>query len=557
MTDLECQIASQALSLKILHAEKEHSVMLTHHTPSASAAATIGGPGGGAVAGLTNQMSQMHRHRHHMRPRSAESARKPKYKMSSDFKPLRGLTIGRNPNSEFSIMLPGSGVDVLDLDESPEVELAQRTTLSLGPMVVTDDEYATNHEVGKASGISGGSGGSGKGGVASSGSGSGGGGGAGKHQRCLKLKRGHRRTASTGSNVVPVGSKEREAVGPKSSNPISGGFAAASSSSAGAKMLLHPPPPSLGSKGGGVGGGGAAKGGKYPRPGSAGSSRQTEVHHGHVRQPSGVVVGGGAEQRISKTAHELSEYMHSLIDDHAHSRSRDHAPSSSSSSSWHDKSGKDAVSSAGKDSSSERGKDHSTSSSSTATVSAAITQDDGSNTLKASGGGGGSAKVKGRFEASSARNKPANKSTDSNETTSSEGNGFSSKGSSQSDSSNGTRQDSKGSADFPHRHHHHHKGSGFGGMAAVAGNRHAHKGDQHQQQSSGALPATSATELSRRESMSSTCSTLSTFGTSTLPSRNHSFTYDGGESSTYSHESLEIGDSVENLQVCTARVSYE
>jgi len=47
--------------------------------------------------------------------------------------------------------------------------------------------------------------------------------------------------------------------------------------------------------------------------------------------------------------------------------------------------------------------------------------------------------------------------------------------------------------------------------------------------------------------MSSTGSALSIFGSSLLPSRNHSFVYDGGESSTYSHESLEIGDSVESL----------
>ena len=50
-----------------------------------------------------------------------------------------------------------------------------------------------------------------------------------------------------------------------------------------------------------------------------------------------------------------------------------------------------------------------------------------------------------------------------------------------------------------------------------------------------------AKDLNRTESMSSTCSTLSIF--SHLPSRNPSFSvYDGGESSPYSHESLEIGD---------------
>ena len=47
--------------------------------------------------------------------------------------------------------------------------------------------------------------------------------------------------------------------------------------------------------------------------------------------------------------------------------------------------------------------------------------------------------------------------------------------------------------------------------------------------------------------MSSTGSTFFLSGPG-LPSRNPSFVYDGGESSTYSHKSLEIGDSVENLQ---------
>ena len=139
----------------------------------------------------------------------------------------------------------------------------------------------------------------------------------------------------------------------------------------------------------------------------------------------------------------------------------------------------------------------------------------------AQGGGGalsGAKPTVGKFEVP--RNKLANKSTDSNETTSSDGNGFSSKGSSQSDSS-GPRQDSKRVVDFVL--------SSAGGSLSSFPN--PHKVD---------------TDLSRTESMSSTCSTLSIYG-NTLPSRNHSFTYDGGESSAY--ESLEIGDSVENLQV--------
>ena len=56
-------------------------------------------------------------------------------------------------------------------------------------------------------------------------------------------------------------------------------------------------------------------------------------------------------------------------------------------------------------------------------------------------------------------------------------------------------------------------------------------------------------DLSRTPSILSTSSTISTFPPSTLPSRNPSFAYDGGgeESSPYSHDSVEIGDSIENL----------
>lgn len=57
-----------------------------------------------------------------------------------------------------------------------------------------------------------------------------------------------------------------------------------------------------------------------------------------------------------------------------------------------------------------------------------------------------------------------------------------------------------------------------------------------------------ATDLSRTPSILSTSSTISTFPPSTLPSRNPSFAYDGGgESSPHSLESVEIGDSIENL----------
>lgn len=406
ITELEYQLAAQALSLKILHAEKDHSIVLAHHTPE-----------------LTNKIPGI------MRPRSAESARKPNYKFKS-----RIGTSGLNMHSEFSIVLPSqnsthgsSGVDILNLEEKPEVETSQRT-LSLGPMVVTDDEYSVHHqEVGKAS--------------------------TSKHQRCQRLKRGHRRTASTGSNIVPL-TKEKEIVTPKSSNPIP-----LHSSGTSTKQKSAPKNPK--------------------RPGSAGSSRQDV----HIRQESRIQ----PTEQITKAAHAISEYVNNLIDDH----SQDEPTKLSM------KKAKDKLERLG-----------------------------GKDTRSGSLGGGGllsSGKASmGKFEVS--RNKLANKSTDSNETTSSEGNGFSSKGSSQSDSS-GPRQDLKRPVDF----------ALSGASGSLSSFQNGHKVDL------------ASTDLSRTESMSSTCSTLSIYG-NTLPSRNHSFTYDGGESSTY-ESVVEIGDSVENLQV--------
>ena len=67
-----------------------------------------------------------------------------------------------------------------------------------------------------------------------------------------------------------------------------------------------------------------------------------------------------------------------------------------------------------------------------------------------------------------------------------------------------------------------------------------------------------ATNLSRTPSILSTSSTISTFPPSTLPSRNPSFAYDGGgESSPHSLESMEIGDSIENLLALqSGRMNY-
>ena len=431
--------------IKVLRAEKDHQIMLTHHVPE-----------------LTNQITGLH-----LRPRSAESARKPKYKIS-DFKSRAGI-MGRNTHGEFSIILPSqssthgnSGVDILNLEEQPETENTQRM-LSLGPMVVTDDEYAVNQEMEKTTG----------------------------KQRYMKFKKCHRRTASTGSNIIPF-SKEKDSMtsGAKGVNQTVPSMTFHPKQSLGLPVTQKPHL-------------------KNPRPGSAGSTRQD----GHIRQESGV----RPMEEIAKTAHAFTEYMHTLIDDHTHEGMvDDDEPVKLSVKDAKETlecppTMKDATNSG-------RGF--------VGSVSGRSGSGEGVSTGGGVGIGAGGSKS-GTGKGTISRNQPANKSTDSNETSSSEGS--SSKNSSQSDSGiSGSRVDSKRPMENINQ-------SNEGAVSLY--HRHP-KGEQ-------------ITDLSRTQSMSSTCSTLSIYGSSTLPSRNPSFTYDGGESSTtYSYESLEIGDSVENLQVC-------
>ena len=132
------------------------------------------------------------------------------------------------------------------------------------------------------------------------------------------------------------------------------------------------------------------------------------------------------------------------------------------------------------------------------------------------------------------RSKQANKSTDSNETTSSlEGGSISSAAKNDSNLDKQSKRSSK------------YMSAESANTAAPA---QSGKVNSNSDVSNLRPEKQAAKDLNQTESMSSTCSTLSIF--SHLPSRNPSFgVYDGGESSPYSHESLEIGDSVENLQV--------
>ena len=430
ISDFERQVASQALTIKLLQAGKQHSVLMTQHTKE-----------------LTNQIGP--RPAGYLRPRSAESARRPNYRIS-DFKSRTNIASSVLQEGEFSIPFPvqnssvGARVDILNLEEQPE-DSGANMMLSLGPMVVTDDEYSSTLHEEKAS----------------------------KPQRVQKLRnRGHRRTASTGSNVLPY-VKEKE--------PVPNQHA----------TLPHTHPPSSKQK----------PIHKYPkRPGSAGSTRpDIDVAQApEVKSPDQIV----------QSAQALSQYVNTLNDDLSKETKSQQQQHQLGSKEGTEKSGKDQKSSSGMRS------------------GRAFSQ--GAMQVTASL----AMKIKHKY--SEIRSKQANKSTDSNETTSSHEGGNTS--SAAKSDSNLDKQSKTSSKDLSTE------------SANTAAPAQSGKVNSNSDMSNLKLEKQAAKDLNRTESMSSTCSTLSIF--SHLPSRNPSFSvYDGGESSPYSHESLEIGDSVENLQV--------
>ena len=403
ISDLDAQLVNKHLTLQLLQTEKDHhSIMMSQHGQE-----------------LTNQIPP--RATSYLRPHSADNARKPNYRISENTK-SRGVSSSRHiihQESEFSIVIPaqnssqGAGVDILNLEDRSD---GSSKALSLGPMVVTDDEasYSMLRVTEEK---------------------------ATKPQRVQRLKRGHRRTASTGSNIVVLPSKERE--------PIS--------------VPIHP-----------SGHSGKQKAPKHPhRPGSAGSTR-SDVQQ--MNSPD-----HQKHEHITETAQAVTEYMTKLIDN---------------------------TETAATNESAEKGK-----------VDLKVPQRPGRTSQTGTTQPVQPGKPKHKYSEMS-RSKQVNKSTDSNETTSSEG----------GPSASSNRSDpSKQSNDSTNRIN-----------ATESTNQKPDK----------------LKDLSRTESMSSTGSTLSIFGPgSMLPSRNPSFVYDGGESSPYSHESLEIGDSTEHLQIL-GKVGY-
>lgn len=405
ISDLEHQLDGQKVTIKILQAEKDHALLLTQHAQEQRPATS------------------------YLRPRSAEVARKPNYRISGIMKP-RSTVSGQFPSvheTDFSIMLPvlnssqGTKVDILNLEESHHAQ----APLTLGPMVVTDDEAGYSGSTVRESEAK-----------------------LSRPQRVQKLRnRGHRRTASTGSNinvnVLPPSSSVKEKDSVFSSN------------------IPHMYPTKQ-------------KVPKHPsRPGSAGSTRPDITQILRIDSP----------EQITETAQAVSEYMSKLIDSHSPDLN------DTSETVAETRENGDAKWTGGGES---------------------RKQSQGSVTGQPGQQG---VKTKHPKYSEMTRSKPANKSTDSNGTTSSEG-------TSTSSHSDPTTKLSNDSAN------------------QTLTNDPTDQTNQKLEK---------LQILFRTESMSSTGSTFSLSGPG-LPSRNPSFVYDGGESSTYSHESLEIGDSVENLQ---------
>ncbi len=263
-------------------------------------------------------------------------------------------------------------MDILNLEEQPEPGVLPHM-LSLGPMVVTDDEYAGVQEVEKVSL---------------------------KKERQSRLKIRHRRTASMDSTIMPV-PKDREGSSGSSNKATTGGSSSGKvkigpggSKTLPSRQILTPLQLSMGAISNSL----TAEikdGGTLKRPGSAGStSRQIFPH-------------GSGQQLLSPLSNPSEGTFH------------DYSPTPVN---------KNFVDDSNRTSASHVG------------AATEVHPDD-----RLSGRKGGTlvsssnvaTEGKGKNWYDSGRHKPINKSTDSNETTSSEGNGFSSKSSSQSDSSAG------------------------------------------------------------------------------------------------------------------------
>ena len=335
-----------------------------------------------------------------MRPRSADTVfRTPKYKIS-DKTSRGGGTLGHKLGN-FSIPLPSQDsrhgyMEILDLEEQPDSS-ASLQTMSLGPTVVTDDEYGGVQEVEKAAAI--------------------------KPLRLqLRTKARHQRTVSMGSNFV---SSPKD----KDMSKVMG-VSSLGGSSCKPKLLA-----------------GVSK--TLP-------SRQLQSQTSLQLSMRGLMMGGNFDQEVSEevdldadtkrpdsavsncstlqifpgqnsNASTLGGGLNSVVPSAAEEGFHDYSPTPVNKGFQDDSlsgnTGSDTTGVTGKDSNDCESYGRNLAKGNNSALLGVALGSDG----KAEGG---------RYDTAGLL-KPINKSTDSNETTSSEGNGFSSKSSSQSDSSAG------------------------------------------------------------------------------------------------------------------------
>lgn len=414
--------------------------------------------------------------------------------MNCTWIPLHSL-FSSSPQTEFAIQIPGAkgdnegGSEIVNLEEHTE---QHHNPLSLGPAVVTDDEssfmqihHDLNHDDSKV----------------------------GKHQQIKKIRR-HRRTASTGSNVIYI----------PQNNTSSSTLPSSAKSKPTQHNIVKPKPT------------------KHPhRPGSAGSNPVIDFNR-----------GAQSPEQIKETAHEVTKGITKLINDGG--RGDDTSLTVPGDGGSGEKSVRmrrvrsggvrlaDSVSGDGGGGEGEAHKqDHKVSLTSSLPLGLGNKMRHKFSELprnKQSGKASETADTYSTAESSPVTSRKIPGISTSKPTgwlsrpferifSSSQNKDKASSGSISSEATNSSSQQSKTVSSASSTV----DTSSTGSTVTTHSKFHAFQAD-----------------LSRTPSLVSTTSTISTFPPSTLPSRNPSFAYDGGcESSPHSLESVEIGDSIENL----------
>ena len=392
--------------------------------------------------------------------------------------------------TEFAIQIPGTkgdnegGSEIVNLEEHTE---QHHNPLSLGPAVVTDDESSfmqLHHDLEHDDST------------------------VGKHQQIKKIRR-HRRTASTGSNVIYI--------------PQNNTASSTLPSSAKSKPIQHnivKPKPTK----------------HLNRPGSAGSNPVIDFHR-----------GAHSPEQIKETAHEVTKGITKLINDGG--RGDDMSLTVPGEGGSAEKSVRmrrvrsggvrlaDSVSGDKVDSGGGEGEGH---------------KQDHKISLTSSLPLGLGTKMKHKYS-ELPRNKQSGKASETSDTQST---AEPSAVTSRKIPGIGTSKPT-GWLSRPFERIFSSQNKDKGGAVSNEATNSNSQNSKTVSSGGGAVDTSTSThskfhalqaDLSRTPSLVSTTSTISTFPPSTLPSRNPSFAYDGGcESSPHSLESVEIGDSIENL----------